>query len=423
MRFSSNFGVFSPVTGVGMTNAATLYFYVKARDGGGNYRVPSHRFPYRNKKNGKIYTNIMLKNRADFIIKLILITICAFFVFNFGKVGDFFSSVYKVFQPIIIGVALALAMAVPLRFFERKLYKKIKKPKLKEFLSVFTTLLLFGGVLTALILLVVPQGVKSVKDIMDKMSSGNVETFLQNVKGMEKLAPYLQKAYSFLRSRIAEYLPKIVSLLQDLLTGVYNVLFGIVIAVMLLLNRASVKLQVKKFIFILFKNKNPKVISFLTSASKKFSGYLGGQLTESFILGTACFITFSLLRVPYAALISLVVGFMNLIPIFGAYIAGFSCAVIVLSADPGKVLVFLIALLILQQIEGFTTYPVIVGKYVGISGFWTTVSVIVWGGVFGFWGMFFSVPLTAFLFDLFENYYKKKTSETKFLAGLPPPEQ
>lgn len=357
----------------------------------------------------------MKKNRAEFIIKLVLIALCAFVVVNFATVNGFFSSVFKVFQPILIGIVLALAMGVPLRFFERKLYKNVKKPKLKEFLSVFTTFFLFAGVLAALCLLIVPQGVKSVKEILKKMTETDLVSYLSQVKGLSAVAPYLQKAYAFLRGRITEYLPKALALLQDVFTGVYNLIFGIVIAVMLIMNRNSVKLQLKKAIFLLFKNNCPKAVTFLTSASQKFSGYLGGQLTEAFILGSACYLTMSLLRVPYAALVSLIVGFMNLIPIIGAYIGGFAGTVIVLSADPTKALVFLIALLVLQQVEGFTTYPVIVGKYVGLNGFWTTVSVIIWGGILGFWGMFFGVPLTAFLFDLFENYYAKKKAETKFL--------
>lgn len=360
----------------------------------------------------------MKKDRAEFLFKLVLVALAAFVILNFTTVSGFFSTLFKVFQPILIGVVLALAMGVPLRFFERKVYKKIKNPKRKEILSVCTTFVLFGGVLASLCLLFVPQGVKSVKEILQKLTENNFVSYISQIKGLDAVAPYLEKVYTFLRSRISEYLPKIVSILQDVFLGIYNVLFGIVIAVMLILNRKNVKSQLKKALLLLFKDKNPKAVSFLTSASEKFSGYLGGQLTEAFILGVACYLTFTILKVPYAALVSLIIGFMNLIPIFGAYIGGFSCAVIILSADPTKVLVFVIALLVLQQIEGFTTYPVIVGKYVGLNGFWTTISIIIWGGVLGFWGLFFGVPLTAFLFDLFENYYKKKTEENNFLQPL-----
>lgn len=360
----------------------------------------------------------MKKPCAEFVIKLLLVTIAAFFVFNFGAVGGFLGKIFKILQPVIIGVVLALAMSVPLSFFERKVFKNVKNAKIKELLCLSLTFLIFGGVVAVLSVLIIPQGVKSVKEIIERFSSGTVTAAVSGIKGLEFLQPVLEKAYKFVVSKITDYVPQIINLMQTLFTGIYNVLFGIVVAVMLITGRKEVKSRLKNAIGLLFKDKNLKVRSFLTGASEKFSKYLGGQLTEACILGFACYMTMLILKVPYAALVSLIVGFMNLIPILGAYIAGAIGTVIVFAASPDKALVFLIAVIILQQIEGFTTYPVIVGKYVGLSGFWITVSIILWGGIFGFWGMFLGVPGTAFLFDLFDNYSKKKNSENAFVKSL-----
>lgn len=364
-----------------------------------------------------LYTMIMKNSRVEFFLKLAAITAAAFIVFNFGVVGGFFGNVFKILQPVLIGIVLALAMSVPLRFFERKVFSKITKPRLKEFLCLSVTFLIFGGVITVLAVLIIPQGVKSVKDLMEKFSSGEVSAAVGSLGGMD-LQPVIEKVYNFLTERISEYLPKIMSVMQTVFTGLYNVLFGVVIAIMLVINRKNVKEQLKKAIGLVFKERNIKVHSFLINASEKFSRYLGGQLTEACILGFACYVTMLVLKVPYAALVSLIIGFMNLIPIVGAYIGGALCAVIVFAANPSKVLVLIIAIIILQQVEGFTTYPVIVGKYVGLNGFWITVSIIIWGGIFGFWGMFLGVPLSAFLFDLFDNYHAKKSAEMKILRSL-----
>lgn len=360
----------------------------------------------------------MKKNYADFFIKLAAVTVAAFIVFNFGRVSGFFGTVFNIVQPIMIGIVIALAMSVPLSFFERKLFAKIDKPKLKEFLCLGLTFLIFAGVITVLAVLIIPQGVKSVKDLMEKFSSGEVTAAIKNIEGMEFLQPLIEKLYDFLSSRINEYIPQIMSVMQSVFTGLYNIVFGAVIAVMLIINRKNVKLFLKKIIGLLFKERNQKVHMFLLNASEKFSKYLGGQLTEACILGFACYVTMLILKVPYAALVSLIVGFMNLIPILGAYIGGAVSAIIVFAASPDKAIVFIIAVIILQQIEGFTTYPVIVGKYVGLNGFWITVSIILWGGIFGFWGMFLGVPLSAFLFDIFENYYSKKSAEISVVNSL-----
>ena len=217
-------------------------------------------------------------------------------------------------------------------------------------------------------------------------------------------------------TKITEYLPKILAIMQNVFTVLYNVLFGIVISIMLLINRKNVIATLKKALFLIFKNKTNRLLSLSKLGINKFSKYLGGQIIEAFILGFACFITMSLLKVPYSALVSLIIGFSNLIPIFGAYIGGAVCFILVFSTSPTKALVFLIAVIILQQIEGFTTYPIIVGKYVGLNGFWITVSIIIWGGIFGFWGMFLGVPITALLFDIFENLYQKKDTENKIVS-------
>lgn len=360
----------------------------------------------------------MKKPSAEFIVKLLLVAAAAFFVFNFAFVNGFITKLFKILQPVIIGVVLALAMSVPLSFFERKVFKNVKNPKIKELFCLSLTFLIFGGIVALLAVLIIPQGVKSVKEIIEKFSSGTVTAAVGEIKGLEFLRPALEKAYKFIVDKIADYVPQIINLMQSLFTGLYNVLFGIVVAIMLITGRKEVKSRLKKAIGLLFKDKNIKVHSFLTGATEKFSKYLGGQLTEACILGFACYFTMLILKVPYAALVSLIVGFMNLIPILGAYIAGTIGTVIVFAASPDKALVFLIAVIILQQIEGFTTYPVIVGKYVGLSGFWITVSIIICGGIFGFWGMFLGVPTTAFLFDLFDNYSAKKNAENAFFKSL-----
>lgn len=360
----------------------------------------------------------MKKKYGEFLFKLLAVTLAAFIVFHFTLVGGFFSSLFSALQPVFIGIVLAMAMGVPLRFFQTKLFRKCKSNKVNEGLSLTLTFVLFGGILALLGVLIVPQGIESIKEIVTKFSENGLSGMLNEIGFLRPLEPFIDKIYQFLTKKITTFVPKILETVQTIFTGIYNIVFGVIIAVMLIIGRKKVKEQLKKLIELLFKEKNERVRSFLLGASEKFSKYLGGQLIEACILGSACYVTMLLLRVPCAALVSLIIGFANLIPTIGAYVGGAVCTIIVFAVSPIKSLVFLAAILILQQVEGFTTYPAIVGKYVGLNGFWTTVSVIFFGAIFGFWGMFLGVPLTAFLFDLFENYYDRKQSENNLLQSL-----
>ena len=227
----------------------------------------------------------------------------------------------------------------------------------------------------------------------------------------------LEKLYHFIINRLNSYAPKMVEIAQNAVKVMLNILFGLALAIMLLVNRDKVKIQIAKLATcILKKDKIDKLQEVTGIAVSKFSRYLGGQVIEAFILGLACYFGMLILRLPYAPLVSLIVGFVNLIPIVGAYIGGALCTIIIFAVSPIKAAIFVVFILILQQIEAFTTYPIIVGKYVGLNGFWIMVSIIVWGGLFGFWGVFLGVPLTAFLHDYFKLIMEKKRATEKSIA-------
>lgn len=355
------------------------------------------------------YTKSMKKKYADYLIKLTFLTLALFIVFDFSVVSGLFGKLFSVSKPVFFGIVFFMILSVPYDFFRNRVFIKIKKEKIRKFLSYLCTLILAGGALTLLVMLILPQSVESVKDIAEKFSSASSRNELAGTNAFFGLVFDLgKKIYDFLTERFAEYVPAVLEQVTDIFTGAYNVLFGVFIGLLLLACRDGVKRQFKHTVLLaLPEEKAEKVFSFLRRVLLKFSRYLGGQVTEAFILGTACYLVMSLLRVPYPALIGFVIGFSNLIPVVGAYIGGALCAVLVFSVSPVKCLVFVVAVFVLQQIEAFTTYPVIVGRYVGLSGFWIAVSVPVWGGLFGFWGLFLGVPVTAVIQDILRARFLK----------------
>ena len=362
------------------------------------------------------YTKSMKKKYADYLIKLAFLALALFVVFDFSVVSGFFDKLFTVSKPVFFGVLFFMILSVPYDFFCNKAFGKIKKEKLKKILSYLCTLILVGGALTLLVTMILPQSIESVKDIAEKLSSPSSRNELARSNAFFSLLFDLgRKVYAYLTERFSEYVPAMVEQVSDIFTGTYNVLFGAFIGLLLLACRDGVKRQFRHTVLLAMPTeKAEKVFSFLKKIIHKFSRYLGGQVTEAFILGAACYLVMSLLRVPYPALIGFVIGLSNLVPIVGAYIGGALCCVLVFSVSPVKCLVFVVAVFVLQQIESFTTYPVIVGKYVGLSGFWIAVSVPVWGGLFGFWGLFLGVPITAVIQDLLRaKFLRRKVPEKR----------
>ncbi len=361
----------------------------------------------------------MKKLPRSFLLKLLAVTIAGFIVFNFTLLGDVFGKVIGVLQPVFIGIVLALIMNVPMEFLENKVLKKIKKAKIKRFLSLGLSLILFAGIFALIFGLAVPSAVESIKSIYENLDGNYWDKVAADSKVMGFIIKQIKVLYENFAAKLNDYMPKMLAIATDVIKVVANIVLGAGIAIMILSNKHGLKVQIKKFLYGVCKNKEKiKRFAAVTDiALTKFSRYLGGQVIEAVILGIVCYVCMIILKLPYAALISLVIGFVNLIPIIGAYVGGALGAILIFSISPAKALIFIVFVIILQQVEAFTTYPIIVGKYVGLSGFWIMVSIVVWGGLFGFWGVFLGVPLTAFLHDYLKMLLSPKDSEIILLPG------
>ena len=141
----------------------------------------------------------------------------------------------------------------------------------------------------------------------------------------------------------------------------------------------------------------------LSVMNQCFRRYIVGQVTEALILGALCTIGMLILQIPYASVIGALVTFMALIPIMGAYISAIVGSIIIFTVSPVKALVFLIFIVILQQVEGNVIYPKVVGTSLGLPGLWVLAAVTVGGGLFGIPGMILGVPLTATLYTLIKE--------------------
>jgi predicted PurR-regulated permease PerM len=159
-----------------------------------------------------------------------------------------------------------------------------------------------------------------------------------------------------------------------------------------------------------------RVLPVCTLVNEKFRRFLGGQLTEAAILGILCFIGMSILSLPYAPLVSTLVGVTAVIPIFGAFIGVIPSAFIILMDNPLQSFIFIVFIIILQQVEGNLIYPRVVGDSIGLSSLWVLLAVVIGGGLWGIPGIFVGIPLMSSIYDLIRNDLKRRSEQQKTSA-------
>ncbi|MGN1319588.1 MAG: AI-2E family transporter, partial [Acutalibacteraceae bacterium] len=170
--------------------------------------------------------------------------------------------------------------------------------------------------------------------------------------------------------------------------------------------------QANKIVRALFKPDNAKkLIDFTAMTNDIFTKFVTGQLTEACIIGSLCFIGMLIFGMPYAGIISVLIGFTALIPIFGAFIGTGIGAFLILLENPLKAFWFVVFIIVLQQLEGNLIYPRVVGKSVGLPGIWVLTAVTIGGGLFGVLGMLFSVPVCSVLYVLFRKFVNKRVKD------------
>ena len=170
--------------------------------------------------------------------------------------------------------------------------------------------------------------------------------------------------------------------------------------------------QAKKSALAIFgAERAKKIVSFADFTNNVFTKFVTGQLTEACIIGVLCFVGMSIFRMPYAGIVSILVGFTALIPIFGAFIGTGIGAFLILLENPIKAFWFIVFIIVLQQLEGNLIYPRVVGKSVGLPGIWVLAAVTIGGGLFGVVGMLFSVPVCSVMYVLFREFVNKKNKE------------
>lgn len=340
-----------------------------------------------------------------------------FIIKNSGNILGGISYFTNMMTPFVYGFVMAYLLKNPMKYIE-KLYKKVikseKKQKLVRALSLSTTMILAILLLLGFISIIVPQLADSVSifvsNLPEYMENGNrlLRDTIQNINIDSEIIKKLFEVWRALLSKTSEIvsnmLPYAVNGVLAFSGKLVNIVVGIVVAIYFLAGKERFTAQIKKIIIASFSDKTS---NFIIEKSKMtnniFSKYISGQLTDAAVLGTICFISMSIFKMPYALLVSMIITVTNIIPIIGPFIGAVPAVFIISMVSGPKALGFAVLILILQQIDGNILVPKIVGDSTGLSGFWVFLAIFIGGGLFGIKGVILGVPTMAVSYNIIKE--------------------
>ncbi|NCC00103.1 MAG: AI-2E family transporter [Clostridia bacterium] len=310
-------------------------------------------------------------------------------------------------------------------------FKESKKPlktkKLVRNISIGGAMVFAVAVLFVLGYMIVPQLVRSIALIIARFPSytrqigewfGHLQSeskFSQDIQslvnqGLDYLQTWMKNdLYPQIRVGINTFTMSVMNVFGFF----YNLLVGAIISIYVLMSAETFTGQAKKITYALFKPDTANsMVDVARHCNQIFGGFISGKLIDSAIIGLVCFVVLSLIDMPYALLVSVIVGVTNIIPFFGPYIGAVPSVILISLTDLRQGIIFLVFIVILQQIDGNILGPKILGNSTGLSPFWVVFAILLGGGVFGFPGMLLGVPVFAVIYYLIKSFieytlYKK----------------
>lgn len=364
------------------------------------------------------------------ILEIVLIGIgCYWALNNFQIILDIFNSILAVIMPFLLGIMIAFILNVLMIRIEKILSRFIldkKYTSFKRVISIIVSLLIVIGVIGIIITLIIPELTNAIKVIVKSFpetfeqlqvwinQNGNsfpqLETWINSVD-LNSIASELSGLFKI---GLTGMLGSTVDVISMFFTSILNLVVGIVFALYILMSKETLKRQSHKLIDAYIpKRISVKLLEVGTFARTTFSNFVIGQTVEAFILGTLCAVGMAVLNLPYAPVVGSLVGITAFVPIVGAFIGGGIGAFMILTVDPMQALIFIIFLVVLQQLEGDLIYPRVVGSSVGLPSIWVLFAVTVGGGLWGITGMLFSVPVLSVVYALIKGHVNKSGTKPK----------
>ncbi len=369
---------------------------------------------------------ITWKNCFKIVISILVLYLCIVYSKNALNLLTMFIGAAA---PLFIGGAIAYVVNIVMSFYERHLLVRTANKyalAIKSPLCMLLAFLTIIIIIALIIVLIVPQLVScfklilaylpgAIEYIVDKIDNisivpQDIIKFLSNAN----LETYIGDVVEFLASGAGSVVEILFKAVMSVFTGVTTAFLSIIFSVYLLLSKTRLSSQLRRFLNRYIPSKFVSKINYVSNTvNEAFHRYLVAQCTESVILGALCSIGMYLLGLPYPAMIGALVGFTALVPIVGAFIGAAIGAFMILTVSPLQALVFIIFIIVLQQLEENLIYPRVVGSSVNLPGIWVLGAITVGGGVLGILGMFLAVPTVAAIYRIVRDDVNKSEAKTK----------
>ena len=366
-----------------------------------------------------------MRKLGELILFTIIILIA---LWNYKILFDWIGAAFRIILPFILGGGIAFILNIPMSFLEEKIFQNrhLKEKKIAQRLSrpvcLILTLAIVIGVVVLVMFVVIPELTRTIlslgrtiqtfipeaQQFLEKLFTDNkeIQAWLSNLN--LDVGRLTDTVMSFFQNSAGNVLNSTMSAIGSIVSGVTTFVIAFVFSCYVLLQKEKLNVQVKKVVYAFFPEKRAEWMFEVGSlASKAFSSFFTGQCVEALILGCMFFIVMSILNMPYTMLVSVLIAFTALIPIFGAFIGCFVGAFLILMVDPMQMIVFVVTFLILQQIEGNLIYPKVVGSSVGLPSIWVLAAVTIGGSLMGIVGMLIFIPIVSVVYTLFRaSVYK-----------------
>jgi len=351
------------------------------------------------------------------------------------NVAKFLTGLVKAAEPLIIGAVIAFLVNILMRNLEKIIFPKAKKTALiaaRRTICMLLAFVLLISIVALIIWLITPQLISCIEIIIAEVPPlfGSVIKWLQNTELlpediMAELAGIdwksnITKIFDLLTSGIGSVFDIVITTLTSVFSGVVTAIVSIIFSIYILSGKEKIASQIIRFEKCYLKFSKRKKFNHIVHTIKvSFEDFIVGQCKEAVILGVLCALGMWIFRFPYATMIGALIGFTALIPVAGAYIGGAVGFIMIMTESPFKAFLFIIFLVVLQQLEGNLIYPKVVGESIGLPGLWVLAAVTIGGGVMGILGMLVGVPLVAAAYKLIGEDISEKLDSAKTPTPVP----
>lgn len=360
---------------------------------------------------------------------ILLYELCEHFTAVSAAVKDFF----ELLTPVFVAVVIAFLANMPMRFLENRVFKKWNEKRLglKRALCLTLAMIFVFLVISAVLLMIIPKAAESVTTLAASFD-GYIDGLVKWAESIQNRITLSEEAeqmlYDFGQSLVLSLDKFVSTAAEKILRFTFSVvafavdmLLALVISVYALYNKEKLIFQLKKVVVAVFSDKTATaVLDICTRANKTLDRYFYGMIIECTILGIMTFIAMRIFSMPYALLISVIVGITQMVPIIGPWCSGAVGALIIFVTDPPMTIWFIVMLLVVQQLEANLVYPKVVGNAVGLSGIWVMIAIILGNGLFGIAGVVLCVPVMAILYTLVSEWVNKRVEQKRYALGMRP---